>query len=105
MRSTEIPSTIRLTGVPHKRGESEQLMHWGWYGNCGNLGFHTLFSALLWVGVIGGIILLVKSLTKNQPAEVRKVENSALDVARERYAKGEITRAEYEEIRATLLKD
>jgi putative membrane protein len=48
---------------------------------------------------IGGFLLFVGLFTPKG-----RVKNSALQIAEERYAKGEITAEEFEEIRRRLLK-
>ena len=79
-------------------------MHWGWHRICSGWGMGFLPMALFWVGVIGAVILLVKSVTGTRPSGSGSPGNPALILAQERYAKGEISREEYEQMRETLLK-
>jgi putative membrane protein len=72
------------------------MMHWGWgdYG-MGGYGFGWLFMILFWAFVILGIIYLVKMLAggagKLPPRE------TAEDILKKRFAKGELSREEFEE--------
>lgn len=58
------------------------------------------FWMVLWWGLgIAAIVFLVKWLTQ---ADGRRVEKSALDILGERYARGEIDQAEFEQKRRDL---
>lgn len=80
------------------------MMGWGGYG----FGFNPLWSILMllfWALIIGGVVLLAIWLFR----QGRPVETGAgfrggraLDTLRERYARGEITREEYEQMRRDL---
>lgn len=78
------------------------MMGWGGFG-FGLLGWVAMM--FFWVLVIGGIVLLVVWLFRQgQPAPASGPRNgqTALDILQERYARGEISRDEYEEIRREL---
>ncbi len=69
------------------------------YGMMGYGGM--LFGLIFWILIIVVAYLLIKKLleqNKNQGAEGK----SALDIAKERYAKGEITEEEFEEMKRRL---
>jgi len=57
---------------------------------------------LFWVVIIVLGYFLVKSLIEKNRTE-GAVGKSALDIAKERYAKGEITKEEFEEIKRNLV--
>jgi putative membrane protein len=65
---------------------------WGWVG----LGI--LHMALFWVLVILGIVVLVKWLAGSTP----RSETRAIDILKERYAKGELTRDQFEQMKRDL---
>ena len=68
-------------------------MGWGWIG----LGF--LHMALFWILVILGIVVLVKWLAGSGPSSS---PSRALDILKERYAKGELTPEQYEQMKREL---
>ena len=77
------------------------MMDWtvGWGMGLGVIG--VLFSVVFWVAIIALIVWVVTKLIKNESSG--KVEKqSPLDFARERYARGEITREEFEQIKKDL---
>ncbi|MBI4427281.1 MAG: SHOCT domain-containing protein [Candidatus Magasanikbacteria bacterium] len=73
---------------------------WGSNFGYGTMFFGWIFMILFWALVIAGIVLLVKSLTggNNSVSAGR-----ALDVLKERYAKGEIDKKEFEEKKKDLV--
>lgn len=80
-----------------------KLFGFGMMSNYGIFGFGFMFFRLIfWVIIILLAYFLIKSLNKhNQAQDV--VGKSALDFAKERYARGEITKEELEEILKNLV--
>ncbi len=80
------------------RGMGPDMMGWGWWG----MGW--IFMIIFWGLVIVGLIFLVKwlaGLSRRTPHE--KPHDSALDILRQRYAKGEINKEEFEEKKRDLM--
>lgn len=65
----------------------------GWW-----MGFNAIWMVLFWGGIIGLGIWAIKKFTNAGNSSKR----DALDIARERYARGEITKEEFEQIKRTL---
>lgn len=63
------------------------------------MGFGGIWMVLWWVLIIVGIVLLVKWLAgdKNQPRD-----KTALEILKERYARGEIDQTEFDRMRGEL---
>ena len=81
-------------------------MMWGWNGwGWGGM----LLMELFWVLVLGGLIALIllavfawgRSRT-GQSGETRASSDRAIEILKERYARGEITKEQYEQMRRDL---
>lgn len=76
-------------------------MMW-WYGpGYGMWGGGFIFMFLFWILIIIGIVYLIRSLG-NQRREGTPMEKTPLEILKERYAKGEIDKKEYEEKKKEL---
>ncbi len=71
------------------------MFHMGWYS--------WIAMVVFWVLVILGIFLLIRWIARG--AQTRGILDDPLEIARQRYAKGEIKKEKYEEIRRTLRKE
>lgn len=86
-------------------------MFWGNHG--WGMGFGWVFMVFFWVLVIAGVIYLIQLIAKGSKSgsqENREIfsgvsrEDSALDILKKRYARGEITKDEFEKLRDDLTK-
>jgi len=71
------------------------MHYFGWEGG---MGWGGLWMVLWWLLPILGIVLLVKWLARSDGG----ANQSALDILKERYARGEIDQAEFERKRRDL---
>lgn len=72
------------------------------HGNYGwGMGFGWIFMIIFWVLVILGVVFLIKMIAGGFKCEKR--DESVLDILKKRYAKGEISKEEFEEKKKDLL--
>lgn len=72
-------------------------MGWGW------IGLGMLHVGLFWILVILGIVVLVKWLASGPPSSVPpRSEARAIDILKARYAKGELTREQFEQMKREI---
>ena len=65
---------------------------WGW-----GMGFGMISVVLFWILVILGIVILVRWIAGGSPGTGQTPVKTALDILKERYARGEIGREEFEQ--------
>ena len=75
-------------------------MGWGWGGGWGLLG--AVHMVLWWVLIILGIVVLGKWLFGGMGGGERSGGHRSLDILKERYARGEINKEEFEQKKRDL---
>jgi len=61
-----------------------------------------LFLIVFWVFIVVALIALIRWIFSSKKAQTIKSEKNALDILKERYAKGEIDQFEFEEKKKNL---
>ncbi len=77
------------------------MMPWGWSTGMGWwMLFGVLWMLVFWGGIIALIVWGVRKLGGRSSGNGER--RSALDIARERYARGEITKEQFEQLKRDL---
>ena len=71
-------------------------MHW-WETGFGMGGFWMFFGMIIMVVIVVAIMYFLISKAKQSPQEIDLDYNALVTILKERYARGEITREEYEQ--------
>lgn len=83
---------------------SANMMGWGYDGSMMGWGFGGgLFMLVWWVVIIAGIVLFVRWVAGQTKCGHNGHEKTSLDILKERYAKGEINKEEFEEKKKDLV--
>ncbi len=77
---------------------------WGHMGSngWGMMGFGMIGMSLFWILLIVAVILLVKGLWSSDTKSGQRREKTALDILKERYARGEIDKTEFDQKKSDL---
>jgi putative membrane protein len=78
------------------------MMNWGNYGSGMGFGFGWIFMILFWGLVICGIVYIAQAVMK-KPGKFEQGE-TPLDLLKKRYAKGEISKEEFERMKDDIMK-
>ena len=76
----------------------------GYYGGFGYAPWWGIVMLLFWALVIGGVVLLIGRLVRqgSQTSQGGGREDSSLEILRQRYARGEITKEQFDQMRHDL---
>ena len=77
--------------------EWHEGMHWGF-------SFGGVFMILFWAAIIALVVWGIKKLTERDTAHINATTTKPMDIAKERYAKGEITKGDFEQLKNDLNK-
>ncbi|MGZ5550238.1 MAG: SHOCT domain-containing protein [Nitrososphaeraceae archaeon] len=78
-------------------------MMWGW-PMMGLGGFGMIFGFIFFMAIVIGVILLIVWLVRRTGYSVTdKTSTHSLDILKERYAKGELTKEQYEIMKKELI--
>ena len=94
-----ICATLLMPSLIFAQDDGYGNMHGGW--NIMHYGYGGLIMWLVFIGVIILIVFLVMQFSKGKSKEPNPHE-SALDILKKRYARGEITKEEFEQMKQDL---
>jgi putative membrane protein len=77
-------------------------MMWDWNSWTWGMGLMMLFMVVFWSLIIALVIWLIVRATRHGTDGGGPERRTSLDIARERYAKGEITKEQYEQLKKDL---
>ncbi len=93
------PSYAQWRGYGDCGWSGPGMMGWGWWG------FGWIFMIIFWGLIIAGLILLIRWLVglSRSHTPYNKDRDSALEILRQRYAKGEIDKEEFDQKKKDLM--
>ncbi len=78
------------------------MWDWDWHSWTWGMGIMMFLMIVFWSVVVGFIVWLIVRLTKSGTGGSTEKKRTAIDIARERYAKGEITKEQFDQIKKDL---
>jgi putative membrane protein len=95
--SSVFPERIAIEQLETAGSDDRRTTMMDGYGMAGGFGFGGIFMILWWVLIIVGIVVLVKWMITSSAENVRSGGDSkALDILKQRYARGEIDEQEFQ---------
>ncbi len=76
----------------------------GMMGNWGMGWFGGIFMMIFWILIMVGLVFLIKWLIQSTSGAKSEAGGKALDILKERYARGEIDRTEFEAMKKDLAR-
>lgn len=86
----------RFDGIRGGIGGIDRFGQAGWFGQYAWL--MPILMIVFWIIVISLIVFFVRRSRKNQMAHDPQFENKAITIVKERYAKGEISKEEFDRL-------
>lgn len=81
------------------------MMHWfGDYGYGMGHGYGWFFMILFWIGIILLILYFVRTLSRTNTDQTQTPGKPPLDILKERYARGEISKDEFDRMKKDILE-
>lgn len=77
------------------------MWEWDWHSWTWGMGITMFFMVVFWSLVIGLVVWLIVRLSRRDSGS-QEEKRTAIDIARERYAKGDITKEQFDQIRKDL---
>lgn len=74
------------------------MWYWGDFGGWWMV-LGMIFMVIFWGGIIALVVWVIRRMTRQGPSSDGR---TPLDIAKERYARGEITREQFEQIKKDL---
>ncbi|MGC2459198.1 MAG: SHOCT domain-containing protein [Gallionellaceae bacterium] len=78
---------------------------WGYMGNgysWGGMAFGMVSMLLFWVFLVAAVVIVIRYVWGTGISSERRQEKTAVDILKERYARGEIEREEFEQKKRDL---
>jgi len=97
----EVTALLFLFGCSHRPMHRSGQ---GWDHMMGYGGYGGMFMWLIWILIAGVIIYFVVDRMKNSPKTGNSSTETALDILKKRYARGEITKEEFEKLKIDIEK-
>lgn len=70
----------------------------------GGMGIWMLFGVIFWIFLIAGVVLLVIwAVQRTERGETSRTGETALEILKKRYARGEISKEEFDEKKRDIL--